>query len=66
MCGCFVLKVVKFELSSDEKTIIDFVRSQPLRKIHGIGPISEATLKGIGLNTGDFWFFFFVDSYPAF
>lgn len=36
--------------------MIDFVRLQPLRKIHGIGPVSEATLKGIGFNVvEDLW-----------
>ena len=45
-----------FLLPSQRNVMIEFMRTLPLRKVSGIGPIAEATLAGIGIETSeDVW-----------
>uniref|UniRef100_A0A914CV45 DNA polymerase kappa n=1 Tax=Acrobeloides nanus TaxID=290746 RepID=A0A914CV45_9BILA len=39
----------QFRLADDKETIIEFMRTLPIRKVSGIGAVTEAILKGIGV-----------------
>jgi DNA polymerase kappa len=38
-------------LENDREKIIEFMRTLPIKKVPGIGPVSEAVLKAIGIET---------------
>ncbi|CAJ0934588.1 unnamed protein product, partial [Mesorhabditis belari] len=46
----------QYELENDREKIIDFLKELPIRKVSGIGGVSEAHLKAAGISTvGDIW-----------
>ncbi|GAK63202.1 IMS-domain-containing protein [Moesziomyces antarcticus] len=46
----------QFRVHPDRKTIVDFMRDLPCRKIPGIGRVNERILESLGVNTcGDIW-----------
>uniref|UniRef100_A0A0N5ATE3 DNA polymerase kappa n=1 Tax=Syphacia muris TaxID=451379 RepID=A0A0N5ATE3_9BILA len=46
----------QFRVLNDKKVILDFMRELPIRKVSGIGSVTEAILKGLGINTcGDLY-----------
>lgn len=45
-----------FRVPADVESIIRFCRALPIRKVSGVGPVSEAVLSGIGIRTvQDVW-----------
>lgn len=54
ICSDFNKPNGQFLLESNRDAIVQFMRSLPIRKVPGIGSVSEALLKAIGVtNCGD-------------